>query len=79
MPCGCALLTAVADAGSGQASGAEGHWAAMTMRQMRSELKYLTAVPVTDLRDRANDVARRHRELDAQIQQVNWTVDLIED
>jgi len=72
------LLTAVADAASGQADN-DGHWGYMAVRQMRSELKYLTAVPVTNLRDRANDVARRLRELDAQVQQVNWLVDLIED
>ena len=73
------LLTAVADAASGQVSGRDAHWGMVAVRQMRSELKTLVAVPVADLRQQANDVARRQRELDGQIQQVNWTVDLIED
>ena len=72
-----AFLTSVADAASGQ-DGGRGRVGA-PVRQMRSELKYITAVDVRGLRDEANDVARRHRELDAQIQQLNWTVDLVED
>ena len=73
-----ALLTGVADAGSGQAGGQQGRMPPVGVRQMRSELKFIAAVPVAALRQQANDVARQHRELDAQIQQVNWTVDLIE-
>lgn len=72
------LLTAVADAASGQVSGRDAPWGVMAVRQMRSELKTLVAVPVADLREQANDVARQLRELDGQVQQVNWTVDLIE-
>ncbi len=72
------LLTGVADAGSGQTA-APGRVGPIAVRQMRSELKFISAVPVATLRDQANDVAREHRELDARIQQVNWTVDLIED
>ena len=71
-----ALLSNVADAASGQSAGPQPHFA---VRQMRSELKFVTAVPVAEVRERANGVARRHRELDAQIQQVNWTTDLIEE
>ena len=73
------LLTAVADAASGQASGRDAAWGVMAVRHMRSELKTMVAVPVADLRRQANDIAQQHRELDAEIQQVNWTVDLIED
>jgi hypothetical protein len=73
------LLTGVADAGSGHGSGPQGRVMPTVGRQMRSELKVITAVPVASLREQANDVAQQHRELDAQIQQVNWTVDLIED
>ena len=51
----------------------------MVARQMRSELKYVAAVPVAELRNQTSDIARRHRELDASIQQVNWTADLMED
>ena len=71
-----ALITQVADAGAGQAGGPG---ARVPVRQMRSELRFVVAVPVASLREQANAVARRHRELDAQIQQLNWTVDLIED
>jgi hypothetical protein len=66
-----ALLSGLADAGAGNAQGRIG-------RQMRSELRVLAAVPVAELRHRADDVARRHRELDALIQQANWNTDLAE-
>ena len=65
------LVTAVADAGSGDG----GHqWA----RQLRSELRYVSAVPVADLRREADDLARRFRELDSQLQAANWAVELID-
>jgi hypothetical protein len=73
------FLTAVADAGSGQPVPSRGPMPTMAVRQIRSELKFVAAVPVADLRDQANEVARRHQELDAVIQQVNWTVDPLED
>lgn len=66
------FVTAVANAGT--LSGRGFAWA----RQMRSELRVITAVPVADLRAEVNDLARRHRELDVQIQQANWTTDLID-
>jgi hypothetical protein len=43
------------------------------IRATRSELKYLRALDVKDLRQQASDVARRARELDARVQEVNWT------
>lgn len=64
------LLNLVADAGSGTADKA---------RQMRSELRYVSAVPVSDLRDRANELAKQFRELDTQIQEANWRVELVEE
>lgn len=64
-----ALLAAVADAASGQ----------QQIRQMRSELKFVSAVSVPDLRDQANELAKRYRELDSQIQEANWRFDLVED
>jgi hypothetical protein len=73
------LLSAVADAGSGQPSGQAARAPMVAVRQMRSELTFVAAVQVSALREQANEVARRHRELDAQIQQVNWTVELRED
>jgi hypothetical protein len=48
------------------------------MRATRSELKYMRALDVKDLRQQASDVARQARELDARIQQVNWTTELQE-
>ena len=48
------------------------------VRATRSELKYLRALDVKDLRQQASDIARRARELDARIQQVNWTTELQE-
>jgi hypothetical protein len=42
------------------------------MRQLRSELKMLAALPVAQLRDQADDIARQLRDLDVRIQQSNW-------
>ena len=67
-----ALLSGSADAASG--TGPRG----AMMRSTRSELKVVAALDVGALRQRASDVARRTRELDAQIQQVNWTAELDE-
>jgi hypothetical protein len=64
-----ALFTSVANAASGRAD-PDG------FRQMRSELRYLSAVPVSELRTAADDAARQHRELDVRIQRVNWEADL---
>ena len=59
------------------ASGAAGQRAPM-LRSTRSELKYVTALNVRTLREQASDLARRIRELDGRIQQVNWVTDLQE-
>ncbi|MDN5916477.1 MAG: DIP1984 family protein [Pseudonocardia sp.] len=63
-----ALLTAAADAAAGHGG----------YRQLRSELRQLSALPVAELRRRADGVARDVRELDARIQQANWTVALLD-
>lgn len=47
-------------------------------RYGRSEIKYITTVNVADLQRRVDDLARRYRELDSAIQQMNWNIDLIE-
>ncbi len=47
-------------------------------RQLRSELKMLAALPVADLRTRADAIARELRELDVRIQRANWEVDLLD-
>lgn len=47
-------------------------------RQLRSELRNVSALPVAQLRARADEVAQRLRELDVAIQRTNWEADLVE-
>ncbi len=47
-------------------------------RYGRAEIRILATVDVGDLRRQADDLARERRELDAAIQETNWTVDLTE-
>lgn len=65
------LVTAVADAASGHQSQDAG-WG----RQLRSELRQLTDVPVAELRREADDLARQYRELDMRIQEANWAAEV---
>lgn len=65
------VLTAAADAAAGK--GQPGY-----ARQLRSELKMLSALPVAELRAQADDVARELRELDVRIQRSNWEVELLD-
>lgn len=62
------LVSGAADA----AAGSNGH------RQLRSELRTMSALPVADLRKRVDDLARSIREVDVVIQRTNWEVDLAE-
>lgn len=64
-------LTAAADA----ASGSRDRYG----RQLRSELAYVSALSVRDLRRTTDDLARRIRQVDMEIQRVNWEVDLIDE
>jgi predicted ATP-grasp superfamily ATP-dependent carboligase len=64
------VVTSAADAATGRGQGMG--------RQLRSELKMLTALPVAELRSQADDLAREIRELDVRIQQANWQFDLME-
>lgn len=64
------LLADAANAASGSGQG--------YLRQMRSELRQFAALPVGELRARADEVARELRELDARIQQANWGSELEE-
>ncbi|GAA5190076.1 DIP1984 family protein [Rugosimonospora acidiphila] len=61
------VLTAAADSAGRDRSNA---------RQLRSELKMLSALSVAQLRRQADGVARELRDLDVQIQRVNWEADL---
>ncbi|MFB7179813.1 DIP1984 family protein [Streptomyces sp. NPDC056257] len=65
------VLTSAADAAAG--SGERGHG-----RQLRSELMVLPALPVAELRARADDAAREIREIDVRIQRTNWEADLLD-
>lgn len=46
-------------------------------RQLRSELRQVTALPVGQLRSRADAVAVQLRAIDVTIQKANWEVELI--
>jgi hypothetical protein len=47
-------------------------------RTTRSEVRFVSAINVAEVQQRADDFAREHRELDARIQEANWRTDLIE-
>jgi hypothetical protein len=66
-----AVISSAADASAGRDRG--GH-----VRQLRSELKMLSALPVAELRAQADGLARDIRELDVRIQRSNWEVDLVD-
>lgn len=65
------VLTAAADAAAGRNQGGYG-------RQLRSELRYLSALPVAELRSRADRVAGEIRKVDVEIQRTNWATDLLD-
>jgi hypothetical protein len=67
------LVTTVADAAAGHDERRPG-WG----RQLRSELRQLTNLPVAELRREADDLARRYRELDVRLQEANWATELVE-
>jgi hypothetical protein len=64
------VLAAAADAAAGD--GQRG------FRQLRSELKMIPALPVAELRGRADRTAVELRELDTLIQRTNWEADLLD-
>jgi hypothetical protein len=64
------LVTSAADAAVGKEQRA--------LRQLRSELRMIPALPVGDLRDQADAVARELREVDILIQRTNWEADLLD-
>jgi hypothetical protein len=45
-------------------------------RYSRSEVKFVTALDVPELRRRADGLSKEYRELDARIQAKNWEIDL---
>jgi len=44
----------------------------------RNEIKFRSTVSVANLQKQADDLSQRHRELDATIQALNWSTDLLE-
>jgi hypothetical protein len=46
-------------------------------RYLKSELRYVVTLPVAQLRTEADQIARRYRELDLRIQEMNWNTELI--
>jgi hypothetical protein len=44
----------------------------------RSEIKFRSAVSVANLQKQADELAQRHRELDAALQAMNWATELAE-
>ncbi|MEU3906510.1 DIP1984 family protein [Streptomyces goshikiensis] len=65
------VTTAAADAASGREQRG-------AVRQLRSELRILSALPVAELRAQADVLAKEIREVDTLIQRTNWEIDLIE-
>jgi hypothetical protein len=65
------VVTAAADAAAGRNHSGAG-------RQLRSELLFLSALPVAELRAEADRLSRRIRELDTSIQRANWEIDLVD-
>ena len=51
---------------------------AVQPRYMRSEIRIVRTADPVALRKKADEYARRHRLLDVQIQEVNWSTDLVE-
>ena len=46
-------------------------------RYSQSEIKFVTIIDVLDIQRQIDDLAKSFRELDTQIQQLNWTHDLM--
>jgi hypothetical protein len=67
-----AVITAAADAAAGRDQ------RGLAVRQLRSELTMLSALPIADLREQADALARDIRELDVRIQRTNWEADLLD-
>ncbi len=69
------LAGAIADSASGQRGRADLGWSA---RQLRSELRQVTDLPVPQLRREADQLAQQYRELDTRLQEANWMTELVE-
>src|SRR6185437_4958091 len=45
-------------------------------RYSKSEVKFVSTLPIADLQKQADQLSRRYRELDTQIQELNWKTEL---
>ena len=45
-------------------------------RYSKSEVKFVSTLPIADLQKQADQLSRRYRELDTRIQELNWKTDL---
>ena len=45
-------------------------------RYSRTEIKFVSTIPVADMRKRVDDLSKQYRELDTRIQQLNWNTEL---
>src|SRR2546423_1481987 len=64
------LVSSAANAAAGEGQ--------RSLRQLRSELTMIAALPVAELRGQADDLARQLREVDILIQRTNWEADLLD-
>lgn len=64
------LLSSVAQSAAGRSY-------LSSLRATRSELRMISAISASDLRDQADSVAQELRELDLEIQQKGWEVSLL--
>jgi hypothetical protein len=46
-------------------------------RYTRSEVKYVRTIDVVEIQKQADELAKRYRELDARIQELNWQTELV--
>ena len=47
-------------------------------RVTRSEVKYISTISVAEIRKHADELAKKYRELDARIQELNWKTELVD-
>ncbi|WP_454193353.1 DIP1984 family protein [Paenibacillus sp. Marseille-Q7038] len=47
-------------------------------RSSRTEIKFITTVDISALQKQVDELAKEHRTLDTRIQELNWTIELIE-
>jgi hypothetical protein len=46
-------------------------------RYSKSEVKFVSTLPIADLQKQADQLSKRYRELDTRIQQLNWNTELV--